>query len=228
MKKLAGLLAVAGVVSLASMQANAQSAFEGFYGQLGVGYENMTPSTSSTLVVNGVNIPTSLTTNNTNSFAGTATLGYTFSITKDFLLGIGGEYSPFAGSSGNVNYNVVGYSIPIGSIKKKNSYNFFVSPGLAVGSNGLAYAKVGFTGAEFEGVGVTGGSSTSNYTGYSLGLGYKQFITGGLYGFGEVNYSKYGDKTDTSTGVIAGYRATANITSSATTTNFLVGLGYKF
>lgn len=221
-------LLVATAVAVISASSMAQSKFEGFYGQLGVGYENMAPSATSTLVVSGVNIPTSVTANNTNSFAGTATLGYTYAITKDFLLGIGGEYSPFAGSSSNVNYNILGYNLPLGSIKKKNSYNFFVSPGLAVGTDGLAYAKVGFTGAQFESTGASGGTGTSNYTGYSLGLGYKQFITGGLYGFGEVNYSNYGNQTDTDTGVIAGFRATSTITSSATTTNILVGLGYKF
>ena len=220
-------LLVASLLALAGSGAMAQSKFEGFYGQVGIGYENVAPSLSTTLTVGGAGIPAGISTSNSNSFAGTATLGYTFAVTKDFLLGIGGEYSPIAGNSQNVNYNVAGTNIPLGTFKKKNSYNFFVSPGMPVGTDGLAYAKVGFTGAQLETSG-TSGSDTSNYTGYSLGLGYKQIISGGLYGFGEVNYASYGNRTDTSTGTISGRPASIAITSSANATNLLVGLGYKF
>lgn len=227
MKKLASLLTITAVTTFTSIQANAQSKFEGAYGQVGIGYENVAPSLSTSLVIGGAGFPAGISTSNSNSFAGTATLGYTFAITKDFLLGIGGEYSPIAGNSQNVNYSVAGANIPLGTYKKKNSYNFFISPGMAVGDDGLAYAKIGFTGAQLETSGASG-SSTSNYTGYSLGLGYKQIISGGLYGFGEVNYASYGNRTDTSTGTISGQPASIAITSSANATNLLVGLGYKF
>ena len=100
------------------------------------------------------------------------------------MLGFGGEYSPIESQKQNISINLLGQSVPAGSYQKKNSYNFFLSPGLMVGTDALAYAKVGYTGASFD----TGGDTT-NYTGYSLGLGYKQIITGGLYGFGEVNYA---------------------------------------
>ena len=59
-----------------------------------------------------------------------------------------------------------------------------------VGNDGVAYAKVGYTGMSAN----TGGDTT-NYTGYSLGLGYKQIMSGGLYVFGEFNYASYGNKT---------------------------------
>ena len=98
-----------------------------------------------------------------------------------------------------------------------------MSPGLVVGNDGLAYAKVGFTGMSAD----TGGDTT-NYTGYSVGLGYKQIITGGFYGFGEVNYASYGNQTSSQSGTIAGYPARISITSSANVTNVLVGVGYKF
>jgi hypothetical protein len=214
---------VVALFSTATVSAMAQSKFEGFYGQIGIGYESVAPSTSTTLTYGGVNIPSSISLNNTNSFAGTATLGYTFSVTKDFLLGIGGEYSPFTGQSQNITYNLAGTSVTSGTYSKKNSYNFFLSPGLAVGNDGVAYAKVGYTGATFN----TGGDST-NYNGYSLGLGYKQMISGGLYGFGEVNYASYGNQTSSQSGVVNGIRLTQSVTSSANVTNLLVGLGYKF
>jgi hypothetical protein len=71
-------------------------------------------------------------------------------------------------------------------------------------------------------------SSSNNTNGYSLGLGYKQIVKGGLYGFGEVNYASYGKQTNTQTGAIGGRPASASITSSSNVFNVLVGIGYKF
>ena len=223
MKKFASLLAVAGVTTLTSVQVSAQSKFEGAYGQVGIGYESVSPSTSTTVTYGGTNVPTSIGLSNSNSFAGTATLGYYFPVTKDFLLGIGGEYSPISGQKQNISVSLLGQTIPAGTYQKKNSYNFFISPALAVGTDGLAYAKVGYTGASFD----TGGDTT-NYTGYSLGLGYRQTISGGLYGFGEVNYASYGNKTYSQSSVVSGSVLNTSITSSANVTNLLVGIGYKF
>ena len=223
MKKLASLIVVTGVTTLSSMQVSAQSKFEGAYGQVGIGYESVAPSTSTTVTYGGTNVPTTIGLSNSNSFAGTATLGYYFPVTKDFLLGIGGEYSPISGQKQNITYSLVGQTVPGGTYQKKNSYNFFISPALAVGTDGLAYAKVGYTGASFD----TGGDTT-NYTGYSLGLGYKQIISGGLYGFGEVNYASYGNQTSSQSGVVSGSVLSTSVTSSANVTNLLVGLGYKF
>jgi len=224
MKRLGIYTVVAGILSVGAIgTANAQSKFEGAYGQVGIGYESVAPSTSTSVNYGGVNIPASVNVNNSNSFAGTATIGYTFAVTKDFLLGIGGEYSPIEGQKQNISVSLLGQTLPGGTYQKKNSYNFFVSPGLAVGTDGLAYAKVGYTGASFD----TSGTTT-NYTGYSLGLGYKQIITGGLYGFGEVNYASYGNQTSTQSAVVAGRVLSTSITSSANATNILVGLGYKF
>lgn len=223
MKKLTSLLALAGVATFTSMQASAQSKFEGAYGQVGIGYESVSPSTSTTVTYGGTNVPTSIGLSNSNSFAGTATLGYYFPVTKDFLLGIGGEYSPISGEKQNMTVTLLGQTIPSGTYQKKNSYNFFISPALAVGTDGLAYAKVGYTGASFD----TGGDTT-NYTGYSLGLGYKHIISGGLYGFGEVNYASYGNQTYSQSSIVSGSVLNTSITSSANVTNLLVGIGYKF
>ena len=222
-------LLVAAAATIMTGTAIGQSAFEGAYGQLGIGYETVSPSLSTSLRVGGVGIPAGISASNSNSFAGTATVGYNFVINKDFLLGIGAEYSPIAGNSQNVNLSISGLKAnnPAGTYKKKNSYNFFVSPGMVVGNDGLAYAKIGYTGAA-QTEESSDGTSTTNYTGYSLGLGYKQIIKGGLYGFGEVNYASYGNKTSTQSGAIAGIPASASITSSANVMNVLVGIGYKF
>ena len=223
------LLVTAAATVMAST-AMAQSAFEGAYGQIGIGYETVAPSLSTSLRVGGVNIPAGISTSNSNSFAGTVTVGYNFAISKDFLLGVGAEYSPIAGNSQNVHLTVAGLNAnnPVGTYKKNNSYNFFVSPGVVVGNDGLAYAKIGYTGAtQSENSGD--GSSSTNGTGYSLGLGYKQIIKGGLYGFGEVNYASYGKQThNEQSGAIAGIPVRASITSNANVFNVLVGIGYKF
>ena len=148
-------------------------------------------------------------------------------VSKDFLLGLGAEYSPIAGSKANYSTTYSGYGTANGQYNKENSYNIFISPATPVG-NGLLYGKVGFTGASFKSQYTGGSSVTTDLTGYSLGLGYKQFISGGLYGFGEVNFASYGNKSTTDTSSFSTYRASQTSTVSANATNLLVGVGYKF
>ena len=229
MKIISKILFTIGLVVVASASANAQSKFEGAYGQVGVGYESIAPSYSnSNFTVVGVGTaPINTSISNANGFTGVVTVGYMAAVTKDFLLGIGAEYSPIAGQKANYSGSVLGTSLGNGSYNKENSYNIFISPATPIGTDGLLYGKVGYTGATIK---DTFGSSSANtnYTGYSLGLGYKQIIQGGLYGFGEFNYMSYGNQTASSTGTISGYTVTSSITSNANAYNLLVGLGYKF
>ena len=229
MKKISSYLAFVGITSLACVHAHAQSKFEGAFGQIGIGYESVAPSFSnSNFTVVGVGTaPINTSISNSNGFTGVVTVGYMAAVTKDFLLGIGAEYSPIAGQKANYSGSVLGTSLGNGSYNKENSYNIFLSPATPVGNDGLLYGKVGYTGASIKD--TFGSSSTTlNYTGYSLGLGYKQIIQGGLYGFGEFNYMSYGNKTSTSSGTIAGYTVTSTVTSNANAYNFLVGVGYRF
>jgi hypothetical protein len=229
MNKLTGLLALAGVATFSSMQVHAQSKFDGAYGQVGVGYESIAPSYSnSNFTVVGVGTaPINTSISNANGFTGVVTVGYMATITKDFLLGIGAEYSPIAGQKANYSGSVLGTSLGNGSYNKENSYNIFLSPATPIGADGLLYGKVGYTGATIKD--TFGSSSTNtNYTGYSLGLGYKQIIQGGLYGFGEFNYMSYGNQTASATGTVSGYTVNSSITSNANAYNLIVGLGYKF
>jgi outer membrane immunogenic protein len=242
MKKIAGLLAVAGVASLASMQVNAQSSFEGAYGQLGIGFQSVSPSVSNVSISGSAggttltNFPLSSSVGSSNNFTGTATLGYNFGVTKDFLLGIGAEYSPFASTSSNVTANYGPDSSgawyrATSSFQIENSYNIFLSPAIAIDKDKLAYAKIGYTGASAKTA-----AQTVNLNGYSLGLGYKQMISGGWYGFGEVNYAAYGNQNISSNynsvvivgGTTYNVPTTAKATVSANTMNVLVGVGYKF
>lgn len=223
---------VAVLSTVIAVPALAQSSkFQGAFGQIGVGYESVDPShASSTLTVNGRSIPVTTSASNANSVIGTASLGWYQDITKEFLLGIGAEYSPFAGSSGSMSV-VTATRLPAQlastndyTYQMKNSYNIFLSPAMTVGTDGLAYAKVGYTGAQV----ATYNTLTTNFTGYSLGLGYKQFFSAGWYGFIEANYASYGNQTVYVNDPAGGPNISASGTNGLNSYNGLVGVGYKF
>jgi len=204
------LVAVATTVLAGS--AMAQSAFEGFYGQIGVGFESVSPSYSGGTVSTRAYTASA---DNANGFTGNVGLGYNFALSPGFLLGIGAEYAPLKSSSANYTLRVPSVNTSIVSTyEKSNSYNVFLAPGIVIDKDKLVYVKVGYSG-----VSVKADSDTYNYTGISAGLGYKQMISGSLYGFAEVNYAKYGDQN---------MGAGATGTSNANATNALVGIGYKF
>jgi len=232
MKKLSALLVLAGITVASGAQA--QSTFEGFYGQAGIGYESVAPSLSYgniNVTNNGspvASLPISSSISNSNSFAGTVTVGYNYAITKDFLLGLGAEYSPIAGSKANFSGSNATLGTVNGQYNKENSYNIFLSPATPIGADGLLYGKVGYTGTSVKSQYNGGSSTTNNLNGYSLGIGYKQFITAGLYGFGEVNYASYSNLSFNDTATSGTYKVTQTTTISANSVNLLVGLGYKF
>jgi opacity protein-like surface antigen len=217
MKKLLIAATVAGLVGTV----NAQSAFEGFYGQIGVGYESVDGGFSNGTMKSGTASGRAYTfsSSNGNSFIGNVGIGAYFPVTKTFLLGAGAEYSPFAGSSTNATFKIPTLSFTsTSSWKKKDSYNIFLSPAIAVDKDKLAYAKIGFTGMSTQQTDSDGTKTNENYTGYSLGLGYKQMVSGSIYAFGEVNYATYGSKNMGS-----------DLSGSAkpSSMNALVGVGYK-
>ena len=208
------------------------SKFQGAFGQIGIGYESISPShDSSTLSVNGVSIPVTTSSNSTGSGVATISIGWYQSVAKGFLLGGGVEYSPFAGSTGDM-YVSTARALPGQNnitndykYQKKYSYNIFLSPAVMVGTDGLAYAKVGFTGAQMTNY----NSLTYNLQGYSLGLGYKHMFKSGWYGFVEANYASYGKQTKSATNPLPGGRSlTASGTNGLTSYNILAGVGYKF
>lgn len=211
------LLLVTGLINAAN-SSFAQSSFAGFYGQVGIGYESSVPSYSGgTLygITPGPLYSYGISGGATKSFTGTAALGYYFPVTDSYLLGVGAEYSPVQGSSSNAAVSIPGLKYTESqSIRKNNSYNFFISPAYAIDEEKLAYAKVGYSGATFQ----IGGYDIGYY-GYSLGLGYRQIIQGNWYGFAEVNYTSYGNQDIASN---------ASGTASFKVTNALIGLGYKF
>lgn len=210
------LLAIA-LLSTLSMGAMAQSAFEGFYGQVGIGYED------DDLVFSGgtargrtYTVPVD---DQSQYFAAVVSIGGYYAVTPNFLLGAGVDYSPLSGANTPYALSVPSAGVTInGTYQKKSLYNIFFSPAYAIDKDKLVYAKVGYTSMDLQAT-VGNASETSTYNGYSLGLGYKQFITGGLYGFAEGNYFSYSSKADG-----AGFTGT----NQPTNYNLLVGLGYKF
>jgi hypothetical protein len=218
------LLAVA--ATLLASSAMSQSTFEGFYGQVGVGYQNLThPYSSNGLSLTGVSgvIPLAGSFDNLSGFAATLGAGYFHSFSKDFLLGIGAEFNPITSASSNFTLSAAGYPLSQGTYKSKNFYSIFLSPATPIGPDGLLYGKVGYTGVQID-ASAGGISNTHNFNGFSLGLGYKQVITGGLYAFGEANYLNYSNNNNSIAG--AGYSYTS--TTSLNGYNALAGIGYKF
>ncbi len=209
----------------------AQSKFEGFYGQIAVGYESISPTLTNTpIAVSGSStaIPLATSISSTSGATGNVALGYTASINKDFTLAIGAEYYPINSQSGNYTSTLAGKTSS-GTYQKQNVYNIYLAPGMNVGTDGLAYLKVGYTGASIKSSqGSDSTSSTDNLTGYSLGLGYKQFFAGNWYGFGEANYFSYGNSVDNQSAKSGTRTLSWSTTLNANVYNFLVGVGYKF
>ena len=221
------------VIALATLATSsfAQSKFEGFYGQIAVGYESISPTLTNTpIAVSGssTTIPLSASISSTSGATGNVALGYTASINKDFTLAIGAEYYPINSQSGNYTSTVLGKTSS-GTYQKQNVYNIYLAPGMNVGTDGLAYLKVGYTGASIKSSeGSASTSSTDNLTGYSLGLGYKQFFAGNWYGFGEANYFSYGNSVDNQRAQAGTRTLSWSTTLNSNVYNFLVGVGYKF
>jgi opacity protein-like surface antigen len=180
--------------------------------------------------------------NNVNTATANLGLGYNFAVNSQYVVGIGISYYPGASSGAtgvlatgstsitsskgapaitvpaNNNAGTLSYNI-------KNLYSVTINPGYVIDKDRLAYAKVGYTGAT---IGLSGGGipyNSTNLTGYTLGLGYKQMVTNSLYMLGEVNYASYGSKTATAT-TDSGTAISSPI--KGTGLDFLVGIGYRF
>lgn len=223
------LLVVASTL-LVTCSAMAESAFEGAYVQLGIGFDQNSISSSS-LTENGS--PDTLPSSNGGSFAGVIGLGYNFKLNENFLFGVGADYGFVPSSSFNGgDSSTLWFSGA--QTKISNRYNIFVTPSYVIDQNKLAYLKVGYSSQSVKVTdltpdlgtyGETIGSGRAN--GYVLGLGYKQMVYNGFYGFGEANYYSYSGASFAGTtlsdgSVISGY------SPKTSAYQFLVGVGYKF
>lgn len=234
-----------------------QSTFQGLYGQVATGYElNNASSLNGTIVATpgGADNTNNLSASNQN-FGGMPLvlgLGYNFAVSTNWLLGLGVDYSAISQNSSSYSYANLGVDIPDGAqlhgaqLKASNRFNVFITPSFAIDSDKLVYAKAGYSSvqAQFQaptsfsiagsgniplGIKFAQGQST-NLKGFLLGLGYKQMIGSGLYGFTEANYMSYGNATITTFGASSAGRSptTLSPTMNLSSYQFLVGLGYQF
>ena len=193
--------------------------------------------------------------------------GYYWQASEKWLFGFGADYSALTQTSSNIPITVTNSpgntSIPAGqsatsngaNLQLSNRFNLFLSPAYAIDKDKLVYLKAGSsqvtgqynrqTSATTVTNGVsntspaTGGSQSTNLSGYIVGLGYKQIITSGLYGFVEANYMGYNAPSYSYNSATRVYETLNGIRTSGTrviSANFaslntfqaLIGLGYAF
>lgn len=227
------LIAVASI--LVANSVIAQSVFQGAYVQLGIGLDqNSISSSQVSLSVGGGAVPNeTIPSSSASSFSGVVGLGYNFKINDDFLLGVGADYGLVPSSAFNGGPSADGFFAGT-QTKISNRYNIFITPGYVIDQNKLTYLKVGYSSQTVKVTDLTTSEGTYGETigsgranGYVLGLGYKQMITKGFYGFGEANYYSYsgasfGGVTLSDGSGISGY------SPKTSAYQFLVGVGYKF
>jgi len=193
--------------------------------------------------------------------------GYYWQASDKWLIGVGGDYSALSQTSSTFSRDttnargnttiVAGSTLTYNglSMKLSNRFNLFVTPAYAIDKDKLVYLKAGYSQVTAQynpptsatktlnGVSTTtaatGRSQSSNQGGYLLGLGYKQMITSGLYGFVEGNYMGYSAPSYSSNTTTRASDTLHGVSSTGTrtvTANFaslnsfqaLIGLGYAF
>lgn len=212
----------------------AQSAFEGMYGQISTGYEKNTASSAQLTGTDNGGVPN--LSNSTNPSSGAAPLvvglGYTFLVKDKYTLGLGVDYSALSQDTSVAGFYYPGISSNVYDYKYSisNRINLFIAPGFAIDKDKLVYVKLGYSTQSVQYSQTNCCSTPSNKTqlsGYGLGLGYKQMIANGFYGFTEANYYSY-----SSAGMASAYSdgpgGTVSSSPKFNAYNFLLGLGYRF
>ena len=260
------------IIGLSGLNAQAQSDFAGFYGQLSTGYEsNQLGSLSGSATEVPNNKSDIIRTAPSQTFGGAPLVfgaGYYWQANDKWLIGVGADYSALSQTSSSFPVSITnapgnttvtpGSTVTANgaSAQLSNRFNIFLTPGYAIDKDKLVYLKAGYsqvttqfnrhssvTRLAANGTSVTtpatGGNPSSNQGGYLVGLGYKQIITSGLYGFVEGNYMSYNSPSDSYTTTVTALNTVHSINSTGTrtvTTKFnslnsyqlLVGLGYAF
>lgn len=206
--------------------------WSGAYGQVGlIGYESYIPKGSSgtTTTAGGVTFPNTASANHANGPAANIGIGYNFDIGNNYLLGIGAALYPGhsrSASSTLVTTTPLGASVKTGTYDVSNIFSFSLIPGYVIDETHLVYAKIGYAGSTIN------ANSSGNYpqqsnrvNGTVYGIGYKQFITGSIYAFGEGNYAVNRAKT---VSVLTDSGATVKSTADATGYDVIFGIGYHF
>jgi len=257
------------VASLMAVDAQAQSAFAGFYGQLSTGYESNQLGSLSGSATNTPNQGTDVIRSAPSQTFGGAPLvlgaGYYWQASEKWLIGLGADYSALSQTSSSIPVSVT--NVPVNNslksgetatlnganIQLSNRFNLFITPAYAIDKDKLVYIKAGYSQVTTQfnrsnsltrtvnGVSTTaaaaGESQSSNQGGYLIGLGYKQIITSGLYGFVEGSYMSYSAPSDSYSAnspaavSLSRSNSTRTVTTSFASLNSfqaLIGLGYAF
>jgi outer membrane immunogenic protein len=234
-------LLVAAAATVMASSAMAQSAFQGFYGQIMTGYENNSVSNLGLAGTDSTDpsVNDSWAASN-QSFGGAPLivgLGYNFSVAPKWIVGIGADYSTISQKSSTYSYTIGDASLNGSTVELSNRFNIFVTPGYEIDKDKLVYLKAGYSSVSAKGTSPSSyvdsstsssfgsTSQTKTLSGYVLGLGYKQFITGGFYGVAEANYMSYSKATFSGTDS-TGYTTSSN--PGLSSYQFLIGVGYKF
>lgn len=247
--KSAKLLVALAATGLIATSAFAQkSAFEGFYGQIATGYESNTASNLGNVTSDAGNAPNNWNVSN-QTFGGAPLvigLGYNFSVAPKWVVGLGADYSAISQKSSSFSGTNPGGTLTGQTLETSNRFNIFVTPGYEIDKDKLVYLKAGYSSlnlknsapnyysasaaaianeGENNSGAIASSSPTTTVSGYIVGLGYKQIITGGVYGFAEGNYMSY-SKANFST--VIGQVTTITSNPSVNSYQLLVGVGYKF
>ena len=203
----------------------------GAYGQVGlIGYESYIPKgASGTTTASGVTFPNTSTADHANVPAANIGNGYNFDLGSSSLLGIGAALYPGhsrSASSTLVTTTPAGASVKTGTYDVSNIFSFSLLPGYVIDQARLVYGKIGYAGSTLN------ANSPGNYpqqsnrvNGTVYGIGYKQFIAGSIYAFGEGNYAVNRAKAVT---VLTDSGATVKSTADATGYDIVLGVGYHF
>ena len=208
------------------------SPWAGAYGQVGlIGYESYIPKNASgtTTTASGISFPNTATANHVNGPAANIGIGYNFDIGSNYILGIGAALYPgHSRSASSTLVTTIGNTavVKTGTYDVSNIFSFSLIPGYAIDNTRLVYAKIGYAGSTIN------ANSSGNYpqqsnrvNGTVYGLGYKQFITGSIYAFGEGNYAVNRAKF---VSVLTDSGSTVKSTADATGYDLILGIGYHF
>lgn len=222
------LFTLSGVLATSSFAQSTK--FAGAYLQGGLGYEKFSSNTSNGSLVSTAGTPPAGTyalstdTDYKNNVGAAIGLGYTFAISPIITLGVGVDY--YAKETKYSSRTLIGSSYQAavtGKVNNKVSFN--IIPGYVISPDSLIYGKIGYIRAKVE-ENDGGEIFKENNHGYSLGVGYKKFLTENLYLFGEASYIKMQDKHYSGPG--ESYTGTYTLDSKTNAYNTFVGVGYKF
>lgn len=228
--------------------------FQGFYTEISTGFQKQTLKIQdvSLSVFPAYSTPGSTSFSysdiNINSTPLVVGLGYNYGLGNNFLLGFGLDYSLLSSSSKSFsgqyvtkfsNGSSVYGTLSNTSIKYKQSYDLYITPGYLINEHQLVYLKLGYSHSSAtytQGpdpsypTGVYDGfSSNINLSGFMFGLGYKAAVTSHVYVFAEGDYTL--SQNHTFSGIVTGL--SGNSALMAPTIKLggyrgLIGVGYKY